>query len=457
MRKVLVKIVMVVLFFWSVGVFLLTSNETNARIESRPSAWQVLDHAYVAHDNRLLTRYLKNHDIIIRHYAIVLLDLSYRRFKALADDGESCYGTTPETAEDAAALFQCLFAVSSGENIANHPKESYIWEARAKIFYMRFSSLINKAMRADNPHGIKDILLPPLDVVEKWPEQVAVLNNNWSAITLDNGSALAVVGDIPINMRIDTGSTGIFLSDEAITMLKQKNEIVSLNTVQQSKGIKSTKDMQEFYVPRFKLGPIKVLNAYVSSSNRAYSLFGISYLRLLQKFTLSSNSIQRMHKSPTSFCSAMRFSHLPVVYAMSSTYLNVPTSLGRLGLMLDSGLTGGGPFANTTVMLKRSFGVKVVRGGVDSGGVSNVSLVIGKFVGGSKEVKFRTAVFGLKINGVPTKGYVGLSLGNGDQVAGSMTRDFLKLFDVSYDYPERTMCLTPRRVGAALASPDGFK
>lgn len=422
----------------------------NASAQLVPTELQILKEAYVTNDIRVLTDYAHADDTNLRYYASALLDVSNRRFDALTHDGDNCFGVIPVMAQSAAALFQCLFVVTSGENIANHPRESYIWEARTVMFYNHFWRLIDKAMGGPNSYGVQDLQLPSLTVIRTWPEQMVAIDNSWRTVPLHDLHVRAVIGDLPIDMIVDTGSTGITLSDNVIKDLQRKNAIVSLDTIERMGGIANVTSSKAYYVPWLQFGPITITNAYVGSANGSHSFLGIHYLELLHKFTLSHNSIRRLHKSPSSFCSTMRFSHVQVVDIASYPYLHVPTSLGRLGLMLDSGLTGRGPFADTTVALKRSFGVKVVPGGVDAGKVASESLVIGTFVGGGKTIRFRTAVFGWNVIGVPTKGYVGLDLGAGRQVAGSMTSGFLKLFDVSYDYPGGIMCITPRKSGSSL-------
>ena len=275
MRKIAVtSVVLFALITGSVTTYIVR-NENSEHMNRSRDSWQILGEAYLNHDNRTIVHYSHSNNTAIRYYADTLMDLSRRRFEALVGDGKLCYGLMPSSPSSAAAIFQCLSAVGSGLNMANKPKQMYVWRAKTKEFYMKFSRLINKAMKSSDPHGIKDMTFPSIDYIKIWPQQKISVNHNWHRIMLTDGSVKASIGTVHTWMRVDTGSTGIFLSDDVINKLEGKDEIVPLKVISSTRGNASSEFADVFYVPHLKLGPITISNAYVASSNRPYSLFGI--------------------------------------------------------------------------------------------------------------------------------------------------------------------------------------
>lgn len=439
MGKPTLVLVIFILLIGSAGALVMVTGQSRASANGNPHPWQAIGDAYVAGDDHTLTYYAHSATPWLKQYAEAALDLSQRKFDRLSLDGNTCYSIEPQSPEAATAAFQCLSLISSGFGIANRPRQSSIWLAMAKDFYQKNRKLVDSAMGSSDPHGINGVELPPVDAIRKWPTQIIRVDPDWQVVSLRDGAASAVLGDIHAKIRIDTGSTGIYLADSLIKKLEILGQLHSVNTsINMAENIHTSKTHM-FYVSHFELGPINIDNAYVNSSHSAYSLFGMNYLHALSKFTLSRNTIEHMRKLPSSMCTAMKFSHLPIVDAASYAYMAVPTSLGNLGMILDTGMTGDGPFANTSVMLKQSFGVKEA----STGKITNFSSIIGTFAEGSSKIRFQTIKFPFKVDDVHTKGYIGLGDGVGHGVDGSMTRNFLKLFDVSYDFPDRTMCITP--------------
>lgn len=409
--------------------------------ESMPD-WLALTKAYATRNNSI-EQYTHSDTVSTRLYAEALLDLSKREFSLLADDGQACYKKEPRDGAEATAYFGCLFAVGTGMSIAHKPKAAYIWRAKVSEFYKKYSDLINRTTGTDNPAGINDLNFPSVAMVKKWPEPIVEVKNNWSSIKLENGEVTAYIDGKPVRMLLDTGATGITLSRKDIKRYGLASKMMPLGarvTIGNNTGGYKT---NSYYVAEFRLGPIEISNAYVtvaptSNSKLPGSAVGITVLSALKKFSVSATEVSQFYGGGEDVCGRMMYTRRPVTQGYEYPMFSVPTSAGSMSLFLDSGRHGFGQVRNvglylaprTTSRFTSRDGVKIIR--------KNVTIIHRQ---NGKQSSSQTRVFDLSVGGTRARAISGFINPSDPVVAGSITFNFLRKAIVSYDFPNRKMCI----------------
>lgn len=399
-------------------------------------AWLSLTQAYSSGKNAIVTGYTHSDKQYLRLYAVALRDLSNRDPRAIARDGDACYRAKPRSAPAATAYFYCLSAVSAEFFQNSFTKDGYIWQSKLISFYKKYASDIDKETGSNNPSGVKDLGIPSLHIIRTWPDQIISKQKKWKSIKLENGIATAYINHKPILVRADTGSTAIFLSRSDVEKLKLEDDLVPLSkTVAFAENASSFFNGGLYYVKTFVLGPVHIDNAYIVVYNGNVSIVGMSILEPLKKFSISSSRISDFRLSSADVCSPMIYSRSGRSGSFPFSY--VRTNFGRMGLMLDNGLIGHGPFVNAEVALAPAQ-VALLKDHLNDG---NATVVNASIAEGGKYVPFKTVMFRIKINGRSASAYFNHEDYYDKRVDGKLTFDFLKHAVVSYDFPDRKMCI----------------
>ncbi len=131
--------------------------------------------------------------------------------------------------------------------------------------------------------------------------------------------------------------------------------------------------------------------------------------------------------------------------AVGLPFFEASTSVAPLGLSLDSGFHAFGVFRIGIYLVSR-IKSKFISTGAIKPEKKNVML---RVLQSGKEIISRTDVFNISVAGVQTQGIFERGFTDDPMVAGVMTFNFLKKAKVAYDFPDRKMCVIPRRHSAS--------
>jgi clan AA aspartic protease (TIGR02281 family) len=404
----------------------------------RRDQWYVLTKAYPLRKDDTIRYHLDSPEPITRAYAKALSDLSARRFNKLVKDAVACQAIHPGSAAGDTAKFGCLFAASTGLGIADNFRAHALWLSKVKAYYTDHADLINRATGSSNPADVRNIQVPGVAHIKMWPNQQITVNKEWQAINLKDGYITGSVDGTKIKFLVDTGdSGGISLSRRDVERNGLAQDLRSLNYSMNQVDYSGGSTAEYYYVSYARVGPIKIRNAYVAVTDAQRSTVGMSVLSKLAAFTVTGHKIKRWGPRNTGFCGKMLFTRMGTTQAFSYPMVRVPSAIGKIGLVFDSGMRMSGSLRRVLVYLKPRY----LEGAIQR---HATKLVGGTFKQNGKEVKSVYAIGDMHINGELVT-VTSLKMGMPDPwVTGAITGNALLRGQVSFDFKRRRMCFSLR-------------
>lgn len=418
------------------------SSEPPEGIHTREGpVWSVLATAYTSRQDSLIRLYTKSDQTALRLYADALMSLANRDYSRLKKTGKACEASPSHSDAGPTELFACLLTVARGAGVMGTAKDRAIWLSRAKQYYFEHEAEIEHTTGSKDPAGLGDIHIPVASSILNWPNERVTVASDWKIIQMHHGTVLGKIDETSLPFYIDTGSTGINISDKDVAKFKLTKDLIPLSYVSVADDQSGNLPIRMYYVRKLRFGPVAINDAYVSTS-ASETVIGIAALSALSRFSITSDEIRRIGSVSAlkGACGPMHFTRMPIATSVTYPFFVVPGTGGNFGLMLDSGMHTFGTVHNAIVSISSRRASSLIK----ASQLRNIKMFYGELVQNGKVVRHPLVEFSINLAGMVVQGIESSSdaLFVDPELDGILNFNALKHASITYDFFDRRMCIT---------------
>lgn len=420
---------------WIMAICLLVLPITS--LAEAPEAYR-LTYAYETRNDAVIKAAAQSTSESTRLYAEALIALIDRNQNVLQKNGHKCLSTTPHNAVDAEAYLMCGITTASGFGTNYQFKQYALWMSKSIAYYRRYRVEIDKLTGVSDFGHILELGIPSQKVIEKWPMQTETVTYPWKTIPLNDGIVTASIDGKHIRLRMDTGANGILISEKTLKDLGLIKDLIPLDINSVASTYIGHISIRQYYVKKLVIGPISVANARVTvSDNIRTPVIGLDILKTLSPFSISAHAIQFGKSSGASVCGPMNFTRHNPLADVSYPFFMVPSNVGWLGLMVDSGFITRGAVKGYDILMRKAAAKEFPEKYYNSSQKQYATHI----KQGSLDMLSRTSLLHFNIAKMEVKAFTANMHFADPDLVGSIIFPFLKKSWAYYDFENHKMCI----------------